>query len=107
MQEWYLRVVPVLGAAERIVKVLEHLLAGCHGAGRVHRVDGAALRVDVREGGQSALLKVGVELAGVRKAIHGIVLNPLRRISNCKSSLRSSATNLVHERIDDISLVVL
>lgn len=87
--------------------MLEHLLAGCHGAGRVHRVNGAALGVDVREGGQSSLLKVGVELAGVCKAVHGIVLNPLRGISNCKLSLRLSATNLVHERIDDISLVVL
>lgn len=30
------RIIPVLGTAKRIVEMLHHLLARCHGTGRVH-----------------------------------------------------------------------
>jgi len=56
----------------------------------VHAVDGAALRVDVRERGKCAVGKVRVEVVCSLKPVHGVLLHPF-----------------VHVRIDDISLVVV
>lgn len=72
-----LRIAPVLGPTESIVQVLDHLLTRCHGTGWVHRVNGAALGVDVRERGQSTLFQIAVELVRVGEVIHRVVLNPL------------------------------
>lgn len=85
-----LRIVPVLGVADRIVHMLDQQLSGGQVAQRVHRRDIAALWVVVRELRQRALLQVAVELVGVDDVVHCIVLDPL-----------------VHERVDDIRLIVL
>lgn len=57
--------------------MFDHLFTSSHVASRMHRVDGAALRVDVREGRQGSLLKIAVEFVRMDKSIHSIVLNPL------------------------------
>lgn len=57
--------------------MLDQLLTGSHVAGRVHGVDGAALRVDVRELRQGSLLEIAVEFVRMDKSIHGVILDPL------------------------------
>ena len=61
--------------------MFDHLLTRCHGTGWVHGVNGAALRVDVREGGQSTLFQVTIELVRMSEVIHRIVLDPLQKVS--------------------------
>lgn len=70
--------------------ILDHHLASGHVRGWVHRVNGAALRVDVAELRESALFKIVVELAGMDKLVHRVLLDIL-----------------VHPSINDISLVVV
>lgn len=86
----YSRFIPVLGLSDSIIQMLDELLTSCHIRGRVHRVDGAALGVDVTECRQGASLEIRVELICVHELVHGIVLDPL-----------------VHPGINDISLVVV
>jgi len=83
------RVLPVLRLTDCVVQVLDHLRTSGHVGRRVHGVDGAALWVDVAELWESTLLEVSVELVGGDKLVHVVVLNML-----------------VHESIDDISLVL-
>jgi hypothetical protein len=77
MEAVYSHVVPVLRVAESIVQVLDHLLTRSNVGGWVHRVNGAALGVDVGEGREGTVGKVVVELVGVDKLGHRMLLDVL------------------------------
>lgn len=72
-----LHIVPVRGVPDVVVQVLQHRRPRSKVARRVHRVDGAAFRVDVRESRQLAGGEILVELIGVDELVHGVLLNPL------------------------------
>lgn len=83
-------VLPVLARANRVVHMLNQHFTGGHVAGRVHGVDGAALRFKVTESRKGALCEIGEELVAVDEVLHGVFLNPF-----------------VHECVDDVGFVVV
>lgn len=58
-----LHIIPILGVTDSVVKMLDHRGTSSKVGGRVHRVNRAALGVDVRELWQSSFFEISVELA--------------------------------------------
>jgi hypothetical protein len=77
------RIVPVFGAAQRNILVLDHLLSGDHVASRMHWYKCAAFWVQVGERRQRAHFQIVVELSRVNEPIHCVVLYPLGFIIGC------------------------